>query len=90
MKDKSLYLFAPNVSHGGGFFILKQFLVSVSESKKDIYGSVNREFLTLKNSVNFDLNKTKFFENKVTDYLIANFHLLENNEDKQNNRQKHY
>ena len=79
MKDKSLYLFAPNVSHGGGFFILKQFLISVSESKKDIYGSVNREFLTLKNFVNFDLNKTKFFENKVTDYLIANFHLLENN-----------
>jgi glycosyltransferase involved in cell wall biosynthesis len=80
LNKKELYLFAPNVSHGGGFLLLKQLLLSASYQKKTIFGSINKE-LYYDNELKFECKKSKYFVGQITDYFSSNYHLAKNNEE---------
>ena len=80
MSKKDLYLFAPNISHGGGFLLLKQLLLSASKQKKIIFGSIN-EKLDHENEIELEPKRTQYFKGSITDYFSSNYHLARNNKE---------
>ena len=44
-KEKSLFIQAPNICHGGGFLLLKQILKATLNAKIKLGGSLSNELI---------------------------------------------
>ena len=80
-KEKSLFIQAPNICHGGGFLLLKQVLKSTLNSKVKLGGSLSNELVKDNKLSVSSLGEVKLFNSGLVHYLISNFYLFKKRTD---------
>lgn len=78
MINKSVFIHAPNIRHGGGMLLLNQIIESIENKNIELSGCFSSNIKFKENQRSSSSRKIKLYSASLFQYFYSNIHLFEN------------